>query len=132
MKRELEFASHPGNLSLMRDFVREFLQGVEIASIEKDFAWVPDHPVAEAYRCYKPMPYDRPSWDLTAVLYAVRPGQHYFSLPPPGRVTVDANGQTIFNPTADGKHRYLILGNDQKTRTLEALILLASQPRSHP
>jgi serine/threonine-protein kinase RsbW len=36
MKRELEFASHPGNLSLMRDFVREFLQNVEIASIEKD------------------------------------------------------------------------------------------------
>jgi len=36
MKRELEFASHPGNLSLMRDFVREFLQNVEIANIEKD------------------------------------------------------------------------------------------------
>ena len=99
------------------------------ASIEKDFSWVPDHPVAEAYRCYMPMPYDRPSWDLTAVLYAVRPDHHYFSLSPSGRVTVDENGQTIFNPAADGKHRYLVLEDGQKARTLEALILLASQPR---
>lgn len=36
MKRELEFASHPGNLCLMRDFVRDFLQPVELPSIEKD------------------------------------------------------------------------------------------------
>jgi purine nucleosidase len=98
-------------------------------SIEKDFAWVPDHPVAEAYRCYMPMPYDRPSWDLTAVLYAVRPDRKYFSLSPAGRVTVDENGQTIFNPAGDGKDRYLVLEQGQKDRTLEALILLASQPR---
>ncbi len=102
------------------------------ASIERDFSWVSDHPVAEAYRNYMRMPYDRPSWDLTAVLYAVRPEHHYFSLSPAGHVTVDDNGQTIFNAAPDGKHRYLILGDDQKARTLEALILLASQPRSQP
>jgi purine nucleosidase len=102
------------------------------ASIEKDFAWVPDHPVAEAYRNYMRMPYDRPTWDLTAVLYAVRPELRYFSLSPTGRVTVDESGQTIFNPDRDGKRRFLILADDQKARTLEALILLASQPRSRP
>lgn len=101
-------------------------------SIERDFSWVPDHPVAEAYRNYKPMPYDRPSWDLTAVLYAVRPEHRYFSLSPAGHVTVDAEGQTVFTPAVDGRHRYLVLGDDQKARTLEALILLASQPRSRP
>ena len=36
MKRELEFASHPGNLALMREFVREFLLTVELDNIEKD------------------------------------------------------------------------------------------------
>lgn len=102
------------------------------ASIERDFSWVADHPVAEAYRCYMPMPYDRPTWDLTAVLYAVRPEHPYFSLSPAGHVTVNGDGQTVFNASADGKHRYLILGDDQKARTLEALILLASQPRSRP
>ena len=44
--------------------------------IEHDFAYVPDHPVAEAYRSYMKMPYDRPTWDLTAVLYAVRPDEN--------------------------------------------------------
>ena len=28
------------------------------SSIEKDFAWSPAHPVADAYRAYKPMPFD--------------------------------------------------------------------------
>ena len=36
MKREIEFASHPGNLSLMRDFVRQFLDTVELLGMEKD------------------------------------------------------------------------------------------------
>jgi anti-sigma regulatory factor (Ser/Thr protein kinase) len=35
-KREIEFASHPGNLCLVRDFVRQFLKTVEFADIEKD------------------------------------------------------------------------------------------------
>ena len=99
------------------------------ASIEHDFAWVPDHPVAEAYRTYMKMPYNRPTWDLTAVLYAVRPDRRYFSLSEEGRVTVDDNGQTHFTAASDGRRRYLILDEAQKARVLEALILLASQPR---
>ncbi|HYW44476.1 MAG TPA: nucleoside hydrolase [Bryobacteraceae bacterium] len=98
------------------------------ASIENDFAWTPHHPVADAYRNYMRMPYNRQSWDLTTVLYAVRPDRGYFSLSPPGRVTVDENGQTHFAESADGKHRYLILAAAQQARTLETLILLASQP----
>ena len=39
------------------------------ARIEKDFAWAADHPVVDAYRAYMKMPYDRQTWDLTAVLY---------------------------------------------------------------
>jgi len=58
----------------------------------------------------------------------VRPDRGYFSLSPPGRVTVDENGQTHFAESADGKHRYLILAAAQQARTLETLILLASQP----
>lgn len=36
MKRELEFASHPGNLCLVRDFVRSFLEPVALPAMEKD------------------------------------------------------------------------------------------------
>jgi hypothetical protein len=41
----------------------------------------------------------------------------------------DEKGHTIFTGSAGGKHRYLILDEARKARTLEALILLASQPR---
>lgn len=36
MKSELEFASHPGNLCLVRDFVRNFLNPLEFSPAEKD------------------------------------------------------------------------------------------------
>ena len=36
MKRELEFASHPGNLCLVRDFVRQFLEPIALPAGEKD------------------------------------------------------------------------------------------------
>ena len=36
MKRTLEFASHPGNLSLMRDFVRTFLASAGFTETEVD------------------------------------------------------------------------------------------------
>ena len=36
MKHELDFASHPGNLCLVRDFVREFLEPIALPATEKD------------------------------------------------------------------------------------------------
>ncbi|HTS64347.1 MAG TPA: nucleoside hydrolase [Candidatus Acidoferrales bacterium] len=97
-------------------------------AIQHDFAYVRDHPVAEAYRNYMRMPYDRPTWDPTAALYAVRPDAGYFSLSPPGRITADFAGRTQFRPDPAGPHRYLVLDGAQHARALEALILLASQP----
>ena len=98
------------------------------ARIEKDFAWAPDHPVVDAYRAYMKMPYDRQTWDLTAVLYAVRPAGGYFDLSPPGRISSDDAGRTSFHPDAAGKHRYLVLTDAQRARTLECMVGLASQP----
>jgi anti-sigma regulatory factor (Ser/Thr protein kinase) len=36
MKREIEFASHPANLCLVRDFVRQFLKAMTFSETEKD------------------------------------------------------------------------------------------------
>jgi hypothetical protein len=47
---------------------------------------------------------------------------------PPGRITLDPQGRTVFTPVADGRHRYLIVNEIQRARTLEAMIELASQP----
>jgi hypothetical protein len=97
-------------------------------SIERDFAYVRHHPLAEAYRLYDRMPYNRPTWDLTSVLYAARPDRSYFDLSPPGTVHVDDDGVTTLEPNPAGKHRFLILRGDQQVRVREALVQLASQP----
>lgn len=98
-------------------------------SIVKDYGYVSDHPVAESYRLYEPPPHNRPTWDLTSVLYAVHPDRGYFDLSEPGRVTVEKDGFTKFEPAADGKHKYLKLTEAQKPRVVEALVQLSSQPR---
>lgn len=97
-------------------------------SIEKDFGYVSDHPLAEAYRRYETPPHNRPTWDLTSVLYAVHPDRNYFDLSPAGRVIVEEDGFTKFEPHADGRHHYLKLTEQQRSRVLEALVQLSSQP----
>ncbi len=99
-------------------------------SIERDFGYVRHHPVALAYVRRNPPPHNRPTWDLTSVLYAVCPDRGYFDVSPPGTVTVATDGFTSFRPSAQGNHRYLVLRPDQKPRVLEALVQLSSQPPS--
>jgi inosine-uridine nucleoside N-ribohydrolase len=101
---------------------------IPASRIEHDFSYVENHPVADAYRAYMKMPYDRPTWDLTAVLYAVRPDDGYFALSSSGTITVLPDGSARFDLSAGGNHRYLVLTDEQRVRTLEAMILLASQP----
>ena len=97
-------------------------------SIEKDFGYVANHPIAEAYRVFDKMPYDRPTWDLTAVLYAIRPDRGYFGLSPQGRITLDDKNVTHFTPDESGKHRILSVTPEQIIRVREALTWLASAP----
>jgi hypothetical protein len=97
-------------------------------SIERDFGYVPHHPAAEAYCLYNPPPHERPTWDLTSVLYAVRPGRGYFGLSSPGQVTVEEDGFTRFTPAPEGRDRFLTLSDVQAARVKEALVQLASQP----
>ena len=92
-------------------------------SIENDFTYVPHHPVADAYRDYMKMPYDRPTWDLTAVLYAVRPKQ-FFSLSSKGRVRVDAQGVTTFTEDKNGTHQYLTATAEQAQHALAQMVVL--------
>lgn len=85
-------------------------------SIEHDFDWAGAHPVVEAYKDYLPMPYDRPTWDPTAVLFAVE-GPEQFIVSPPGRIEVTEEGSTFFTPEEGGNHHYLMVNEDQ-TRTI--------------
>jgi inosine-uridine nucleoside N-ribohydrolase len=108
-------------------------------SIEQDYAYVQDHPIAESYRTHcKDLTTggcDAHSFifapDPTAVLYAVRPDRGYFSLSAPGKITVLDDGSSRFEEIPGGRDRYLILREQQKARTLEAMMMLISQPPAH-
>lgn len=97
-------------------------------SILNDYRYVKHHPLAEAYVLYMPPPHDRPTWDLTSVLHAVRPNDNYFDLSAKGQVKVADDGLTSHAAKDEGRDRYLILREDQKARVIEALRLLSSEP----
>ena len=98
------------------------------SSIVNDFNYVDNHPIPPAYRAYMDFPYDRPTWDLTSVLYAVRPDHGYFGLSPKGRVSIDAEGYSRFTPADHGTHRFLTVSDQQRAATLATMIGLTSEP----
>ncbi|EAQ81693.1 nucleoside hydrolase-like protein [Blastopirellula marina DSM 3645] len=97
-------------------------------SIVNDYNYAAHHPLVESYNRFTKPPHHRPTWDLTTVLYPVRPDRGYFELSPAGDVTIDENGYTNFVASPKGRDHYLIAPDAQKERTLEALTLLSSQP----
>ncbi len=98
-------------------------------SIAKDFAHAPGNPIVEAYKQFQAFPHDRPTWDLTSVLYAIRPERGYFGLSEAGEVGVLPDGRTSWKPTKGAQRRHLTLAPGAKARAREALTMLVSQPR---
>ncbi|MGB7325036.1 MAG: nucleoside hydrolase [Rubripirellula sp.] len=99
-------------------------------SIARDFGYTPHHIIRESYLMYCGPDHDRPSWDLTSVLYAVRSNDGYFALSPAGLVSVADDGFTEFTDNETGCHRYLKMNNLQTARVVEVQRALVSQPPS--
>lgn len=91
-----------------------------VGSIYQNLRYETLNPVAEAYKNYKRMPYDRPSWDLSAALFAVTGCDGMFTLSPKGRISVSEEGATSFEPCKGGKHRYMSVasGKAEKIRKM--------------
>ena len=94
-------------------------------SIENDFGWAGPHPVVEAYKAYLQMPYDRPTWDPTAVLYAVE-GESWFTVSEPGFISVTDEGSTLFIPDEKGTRRYLKVDDAQADAILDHFVKVIS------
>ncbi len=92
------------------------------ATIDSGFSWAKANPVAEGYKHYLQMPYDRPTWDVIASLYAAEASDRYFSLSPWGKVNIDEQGRSTFTPCENGKHAYLMVNGQQIENTLRRLI----------
>ena len=103
------------------------------APVDTSFTWAPHHPIVDAYRAFRPMPYDAPSRAMAAVLHAASPDEQYFDLSEPGTITVMDDGRTRFAPSPAGKHRYLIVKADQKERVVQAYVqTVSAEPPPRP
>jgi len=115
-------------------------------SVAEDFDYVKHHPVKEAYLLHSGPDHDRPTWDLTSVLYSIFPDRGYFDLSPKGRVSVTEDGRTMFfpargsrdNPSDTSKmpprrkrDQYLTMTPVQTARVQEALVQFVVQPPKH-
>lgn len=98
------------------------------ASIDEGLAWAPVHPVADAYRVFRSMPYDASASTLAAIVQAVFPDEGYFGLSEPGTVTITDDGRTQFVASPDGRHRYVKVDAAQKARVLTMYTELVSAP----
>ena len=80
-------------------------------SIMDDFGWTEAHPMVEAYKVYRQMPYDEPTWDITSVLYAVEGISNgdvpYFNVVGPGRIEFSDDACTHFAPDPE-EDRYFL------------------------
>jgi hypothetical protein len=119
------FGEWPGHIIAAGPDVGEALP-FPSASLEKEFAWAPAHPLVDAYKAAKTMPYEASTTALAAALHAVRPQEKYFKLSEPGTISVLDDGRTRFTPSASGKHQYLIPDPAQKEKILAAYVELAS------
>lgn len=93
-------------------------------SIINDFAGGDANPLVMSYKVYQPFPYDRQTWDLTSVLYAMEPEKNYFDLSPAGSISIAADGKSVFS-AGNGNHRYLIYKNN-KDEVLNRLVQLVT------
>ena len=89
-------------------------------SIEKDFEWATDHPLLDAYRAAKPMPYDASAPSMAAVFYAVHPDDKFFKVSEPGVIRVTSRGSVEFSSTLQGRHRQLLVNSEMRDQVILA------------
>jgi hypothetical protein len=95
------------------------------ASIDKDFAWAPAHPITDAYHAFRQGDYDFPSYDLAAALYAVHPDKGFFKESESGDIAVSDDGSMKFAP-GSGKVKSLVFDPSKKDEILQTFASVAS------
>lgn len=97
-------------------------------SIENDFTWTKHHPIVDSYKVYLKKIEDRPTWDLTAVLYAIDP-QQFFNISSAGKIVVTDEGYTHYKQDAAGKHFYLFITPEQAKAILDYFVTMVTAKR---
>ncbi|MBQ0080739.1 MAG: nucleoside hydrolase [Alistipes sp.] len=107
-------------------FFTDFELGYHIllpyTAIEQNFSYMDHHPVLESFNYYEKMPYNRPMWDATAVLFAVEPSKKYFSLSKSGYVTVTHSSVTYFYEDKKSNRYYYKVDDKQRMAIQRRLV----------
>lgn len=77
-----------------------------------------DDPVVLGYEAFSQMPYDRPTWDVTAVQYAVE-GPAMFTVSDKGHALVNDNARTSFVACPCGRHVILSVTPEQASALVQ-------------
>ena len=93
-------------------------------TIYEGFKYADNHPLVKAFEYYQKMPYNRPLWDPTAVLFAVEPKGGYASLSKRGFVMVDYKSYTIFTEDRESNRRYYIINDKQRAKIIDRVVEL--------
>lgn len=101
-------------------------------SVLNDYPGGEKHPLCVSYKAYEKMPYDRPCWDLTSVLYAIEPVNSHLDYSLKGEITIDEKGYSRFTASPEGKHRFLIIDKDSVTAVVNKLVEVCTNiPQTH-
>lgn len=100
------------------------------SSVLRDFEGGEAAPLCVSYKIYKPMPYDRPAWDLTSVLYAVEPDRSFLGISEPGTITVSEAGYSRFTPDPAGRHCFLTVAPDDIPGVVARLVETCAERRT--
>lgn len=101
------------------------------ATLEKAFSWAQPHPVVDAYKSFRPMPYDAPLYDLAATYYAVHPDSGFLTLSASGSIAVADDGGMRFTP-GSGTVKAIAIDLARKQALLTALIDAATEKPVQP
>ena len=93
----------------------------------ENFSYMKNHPALVAHEFYAKMPYNRPTWDPTAVLFAVESDKGYASLSPRGYVTVDQGSVTYFTKDCKSNRRYYKVTDAQRMKIMHRLVELTGR-----
>lgn len=66
---------------------------------------------------------NRPSWDQTAMLYALEPDGNHFGISEEGVVTIDDKGFSYFRPQAGGRRYYLTFDASHTPEAVSEILL---------
>lgn len=125
------FAEWPSNI-----VVAPFELGVKVqfpaSCIQNDFDWGMEHPLVVGYNNYRPMPYNRATWDLMSVLYVAEQNSDMLTSSVQGSIIVTDEAITVFTPETNGKHKYLTINEEQAKSIKKYFIdLITKRPNKY-